>query len=670
MNYKLSEQQIAQRLIARSLPGLFELLLDLKGITLNQRYTLRWLYAVGGQSVIYLAESSDDRWATVKLAFLPYHRPAYTSTEDIYKARQRLEREAYLLQRFHGTALPEFYELIYAPNPLHSSARGNEIVSREPYLVMEFIQGRTLLEVARNVHRAALPGYDALEWVAWHTALTFADFSIMISDQEEGYLYSDLNPSNLMLTDNPARPVRILDAGSLIPLHLDAAVSPPFTWAYIPPEYYEAYDKRQILWPTQEYAMYVLGKTLWEVLTNRQPYPAEDPDLSEPTLGNYSASLRNLIAGLVKRQHSNSEQVKQTIESAPFPRQIPSSTLRALLTAAKRVPVEKQLPAQVVQVSLLPSSETPSRLTEARRARVEAIQTLRYSPDGRHIAVANRSIVELWDAQTLHPTRRFKSPHQTSVGGLDFDATGQYLVSSSGERICLWRVNLGQAFWEYRGRTASKSVALDDQGELLAVVTRGSAVVFHPRFTAQEEYQFESIGDLCTCVAIAKRQPLLAVGGPGGIRLWDLKTRVELGQLGMDSAVFARRLAISNRGRIIVTLTSDVQKRFQDVTVVQSTIRIWDLSSHELLWQVEAPGVEVTDIRIEPGERFVAASSLNGHLWIWDLAQRTEYAHISNLGRVSSLDFSPGGQTLTVGTFDGEARSYAFEVQRDLVAER
>ncbi|RLC54131.1 MAG: hypothetical protein DRI80_19480, partial [Chloroflexota bacterium] len=122
VNYAINEQRIAQQLIARNLPGLFELLLHLKGITLDQRYTLRWLYAVGGQSVIYLAESPGSRWAIVKLAFLPYHRPAYISIEDIHKARQRLEREAHLLQRFRGTPLPEFYELIYAPNPLHSSA--------------------------------------------------------------------------------------------------------------------------------------------------------------------------------------------------------------------------------------------------------------------------------------------------------------------------------------------------------------------------------------------------------------------------------------------------------------------------------------------------------------------------------------------------------------------
>ena len=61
MDYALNEQKVAQYLIARDLPGLFELLLRLKGLKLNNRYTLRWLYAVGGQSILYLAEVQKNK---------------------------------------------------------------------------------------------------------------------------------------------------------------------------------------------------------------------------------------------------------------------------------------------------------------------------------------------------------------------------------------------------------------------------------------------------------------------------------------------------------------------------------------------------------------------------------------------------------------------------------
>lgn len=329
-DFNLHEEQIAEFLTARNLSGLFELLLELKGLRLNQDYTLKWLYAVGGQSIAYLAESSRGEMAIAKMAFLPYHRAAYVSTEAIRRARHSLEREASLLQQLRDSGLPKFHNLIYATNPLHSLARGDEIVNREPYLVMEFIRGRNLLNIARKAHRNPQTDYETLELLAWEVATTVTDFSIKIAARTEAYLYSDFNPRNLMLTDNPNNPVRILDAGSLILLDFDSTVSPPFTETYVPPEYYEAYDKGETLWPTPSYVMYTLGKTLWEVLTNRQPYPAEDPNMSEPILKNYSRHLQDLILNLVLRRYISFEHLKQVIESMSVSTQIQMSNLTGL----------------------------------------------------------------------------------------------------------------------------------------------------------------------------------------------------------------------------------------------------------------------------------------------------------------------------------------------------
>ncbi len=77
MSYTQNEQLVAQQLAARNLPGLFEVLLKLKGIKVGKKYTLKWLYAVGGQSILYLGQSSEGKNVIIKLAFLPYHRAAY-----------------------------------------------------------------------------------------------------------------------------------------------------------------------------------------------------------------------------------------------------------------------------------------------------------------------------------------------------------------------------------------------------------------------------------------------------------------------------------------------------------------------------------------------------------------------------------------------------------------
>ena len=61
--------------------------------------------------------------------------------------------------------------------------------------------------------------------------------------------------------------------------------------------------------------MYTLGKVLWELMTNRQPYPAEDPDLAEPKLKKYSSLLQNFVSSLIKEQYSSFEQAKEVVNS-------------------------------------------------------------------------------------------------------------------------------------------------------------------------------------------------------------------------------------------------------------------------------------------------------------------------------------------------------------------
>ncbi|NEQ37759.1 MAG: protein kinase [Okeania sp. SIO3I5] len=309
-DYNLREKNIADLLIARNLPGLFEKLLELKGLQINQDYTLRWLYAVGGQSIVYLAEKSNQDLVIVKIPYLDYHRPAYISQSQINKNRFHLVKEGELLKKFNHTNLPNFFELIYSFNPLHNGYRSDEIVNQEPYLVMEFIKGVDLLELTRDFHNQPSIDYEELELLAWEIISKMNYFCITIF--QEGYLYSDINPLNLILTANDAQ-IRILDAASLIPINQDGNISPPFTESYISVEYWEAYEQGKIIYPNSQDVMYAMGKMLWEMLTNKQPYPGENPNLSEPVFQKYSADLQNLINHLIHSKYNNFEDLQKAL---------------------------------------------------------------------------------------------------------------------------------------------------------------------------------------------------------------------------------------------------------------------------------------------------------------------------------------------------------------------
>ncbi|NEQ37760.1 MAG: hypothetical protein F6K40_16415 [Okeania sp. SIO3I5] len=55
-------------------------------------------------------------------------------------------------------------------------------------------------------------------------------------------------------------------------------------------KYFEAYERGKMIYPNSQYlnVMYALGKMLWEILTNKQPYPGENPHISEPGFQQYS----------------------------------------------------------------------------------------------------------------------------------------------------------------------------------------------------------------------------------------------------------------------------------------------------------------------------------------------------------------------------------------------
>ena len=75
----------------------------------------------------------------------------------------------------------------------------------------------------------------------------------------------------------------------------------------------ESYEQGNIIYPNPNYVMYTLGKMLWEVLTNKQPYPAENPNLSEPILQNYSFALQKLINNLIQDKYSSFQHLQQTL---------------------------------------------------------------------------------------------------------------------------------------------------------------------------------------------------------------------------------------------------------------------------------------------------------------------------------------------------------------------
>jgi eukaryotic-like serine/threonine-protein kinase len=134
----------------------------------------------------------------------------------------------------------------------------------KPYIVLEYIEGQSLREYLRA--HAPLPVDDAL-----HIAIELAQTLEYVHGQ--GVVHRDLKPENLLITQQGQ--VKLADFGIALRLasrrltfsHLSNAVGTP---DYMAPEQVRGQrgDART--------DVYALGVLLYELLTGRVPYPAED----------------------------------------------------------------------------------------------------------------------------------------------------------------------------------------------------------------------------------------------------------------------------------------------------------------------------------------------------------------------------------------------------------
>ena len=302
------ENEIKQNLVSEGYQGLFEALQYLKSLTLGTRYRIGNLFAIGGQGILWTASdrTNPDRAILIRMAMLPYHRPAYISEKEIQQARQHMENEAYLLRLFNGEYFPQLYDVVYASNPLFPLEFGAEIIENEPYLVIERIEGTTLAQDIKSSYRHSQPWEAQVAWSLF-IAQTLLRFFKCLVNTTTGWLYSDLNPKNLIFPKQGDVILRVLDVGSVIPIEPQSDVAIPFSWEYIPPEYCEAYEKGVWRWPTQQFVLYTLGKMLWQILAHRHPLPKENPDLTLLNHVPYPQDLQRFIAMLIHQEFDSFE---------------------------------------------------------------------------------------------------------------------------------------------------------------------------------------------------------------------------------------------------------------------------------------------------------------------------------------------------------------------------
>ena len=240
-----------------------------QGNLLYNRYVIVRLLKRGGMGAVYLAQDTHlgNQECVVKEML-----DQFVDAQQHQHAAQMFEREAVILSRLRHNHIPRVYD--------HFAERGRH------YLVMDYVQGRSLEEVLRSEGKPIDEGW-VIEW-----ALQICDVLAYLHEQQTPIIFRDLKPANVMLQDDSQ--IKLIDFGIARHFAPTQSNTPFGTPMYAPPEQYRGHAE-----PRSD--LYALGATMHHLLSGQESIPFQFP-LLRTIVPNISPAAEALVASALNLQ--------------------------------------------------------------------------------------------------------------------------------------------------------------------------------------------------------------------------------------------------------------------------------------------------------------------------------------------------------------------------------
>ena len=215
---------------------------------LGERYELGAMIGTGGMADVYLAQDVRlNRQVAIKIL------------------RSDLARDPSFVTRFNKEALS--VAALNHPGivSVYDSGKEDSPSGAMPYIVMEYVEGKTLRELVNKGERFAL--YRAVEIAE----------GILIALQyshKNGIIHRDIKPGNIMITDNGD--VKVMDFGIARAL-ADTGATMTSTWNIIGTAQYLSPEQATGTQADARSDLYSVGCLLYELLAGRPPFTGDTP---------------------------------------------------------------------------------------------------------------------------------------------------------------------------------------------------------------------------------------------------------------------------------------------------------------------------------------------------------------------------------------------------------
>lgn len=292
-----------------------------------------------------------------------------------------------------------------------------------------------------------------------------------------------------------------------------------------------------------------------------------------------------------------------------------------------------------------------------------AIASLSFSPDGKTLAVGDKS-VHLWDMApqseflTLAGTRQREAWSVAISSDCSTLAAG-YDDEQGGDRktLQLWDMQTGRVRATLTGhRSMVFCAAFTPDGSTITSAGHDKTVRLWDAQTGRLQHTLHGHTDKVRSVACSPDGQTLASGGRDKtVRLWDRATgRQQFMLAGHKDWVF--QVAFSPDGKTLASASLD------------GSVRIWDVVTGEPI-RIFTDTSQFYGAAYSPDGKTLATCNNEGIIKLWDLVEGQERARLEgHLGSVHMVAYSPDGKTLASGGADRSVRWWQAETGRPLLA--
>lgn len=511
-----------------------------------------------------------------------------------------------------------------------------------PYIVSEFVEGKTLAEELKNRRFSFRDAATLVIHVG--EALEHA--------HQNGIVHRDMKPSNIML-DAAGMP-RVLDFGMAkrdaadLTLTLDGTVLG--TPAYMSPE--QASGGGHTIDGSSD--QYSLGVILYQLLTGKLPFEGnirellkqvqyEDPRPPRRLNDRIPIDLETICLKTLAKEparrypsvQSLVDDLKRYVAGKPIQARPVGGTER-LWRLCRRNPMVSLLSITAV-VSLLSGTIVSSILAvQAQRSAAEArLQSglLRQSIYGKNMNLLQHA----WVAGQVPQMRDMLEATEPADRGWEW----HYWTGRLSEDLRTLDIQAGEV----------RSVAAAPSGRFVAAATAQGKVVIWNILSNKITTNLSAHQGAATCVIFSPDEAWLATGGEDrAIHLWELSSedgfvapRPVRSLAGHTGAV--RAMAISRDGKQIASIGDDQPVRFWNPATGLTTLNLWRRSRGAV------------DLAFSPNGKQLALATDNQIAELYDIASVTKISEFKgHQGPIQRIAFSPLGDRIATAGRDQTVR--------------